>query len=43
MKSALGDPVEILLTEWARQCKQQGGLVVCPTFPTRAPNMPPAS
>jgi hypothetical protein len=32
-ESALGDPVEILLTEWARQCKQQGGLVVLPHFP----------
>jgi hypothetical protein len=32
-ESALGDPVEILLTEWARQCKKQGGLVVIPHFP----------
>ena len=32
-ESALGDPVETLLTEWARQCKQQGGLVVLPHFP----------
>ena len=32
-ESALGDPVEILLTEWARQCQQQGGLVVLPHFP----------
>jgi hypothetical protein len=32
-ESALGDPVENLLTEWARQCKQQGGLVVLPHFP----------
>lgn len=32
-ESALGDPVEVLLTEWARQCKQQGGLVVLPHFP----------
>jgi len=32
-ESALGDPVEILLTEWARQCKTQGGLVVIPHFP----------
>jgi hypothetical protein len=32
-EAALGDPVEILLTEWARQCKQQGGLVVIPHFP----------
>lgn len=32
-ESAIGDPVEILLTEWARQCKAQGGLVVLPHFP----------
>ncbi len=32
-ESALGDPIEILLTEWARQCKQQGGVVVVPHFP----------
>lgn len=32
-ESALGDPVEVLLTEWARQCKQQGGVVVLPHFP----------
>lgn len=32
-ESALGDPIEILLTEWARRCKQQGGLVVLPHFP----------
>ena len=32
-ESALGDPIESLLTEWARQCKQQGGLVVLPHFP----------
>jgi hypothetical protein len=32
-EAALGDPVEILLTEWARQCKAQGGLVVLPHFP----------
>jgi hypothetical protein len=32
-ESALGDPIEILLTEWARQCKRQGGLVVLPHFP----------
>jgi len=32
-ESALGDPVEILLTEWARQCRKQGGLVVAPHFP----------
>jgi hypothetical protein len=32
-ESALGDPIEILLTDWARQCKQQGGVVVLPHFP----------
>jgi hypothetical protein len=32
-ESALGDPIEILLTEWARQCKRQGGVVVLPHFP----------
>ena len=32
-ESALGDPVEILLTEWARQCRKQGGVVVLPHFP----------
>jgi hypothetical protein len=32
-ESALGDPIEILLTEWARQCKQQGGLTILPHFP----------
>ncbi|RJP16682.1 MAG: hypothetical protein C4520_18030 [Candidatus Abyssobacteria bacterium SURF_5] len=32
-ESAIGDPVEMLLTEWAAQCKQQGGVVVIPHFP----------
>jgi hypothetical protein len=32
-ESALGDPIEILLTEWARQCKQQGGVTILPHFP----------
>jgi hypothetical protein len=32
-ESALGDPIEILLTEWARQCHKQGGLVILPHFP----------
>ncbi|PKO22209.1 MAG: hypothetical protein CVU38_10645 [Chloroflexi bacterium HGW-Chloroflexi-1] len=32
-ESALGDPVDVLLTEWARQCRKQGGLVVAPHFP----------
>ncbi len=32
-ESAIGDPIEVLLTEWARQCRKQGGLVVLPHFP----------
>jgi hypothetical protein len=32
-ESALGDPLNVLLTEWARQCKEQQGLVVLPHFP----------
>jgi hypothetical protein len=32
-ESAIGDPIDILLTEWARRCHQQGGLVVLPHFP----------
>jgi len=32
-ESALGDPIDVLLTEWARQCHRQGGLVVLPHFP----------
>jgi hypothetical protein len=32
-EAALGDPVGALLTEWAAQCKRQGGLVVLPHFP----------
>ena len=32
-ESALGDPVEMLLTEWALQCKKQHGIVVLPHFP----------
>lgn len=32
-ESALGDPLEVLLTEWARQCRSQGGVVVLPHFP----------
>ena len=32
-ESALGDPVTVLLTDWARQCKSQGGLVIMPHFP----------
>lgn len=32
-ESALGDPVSMLMSEWARQCKKQGGLVIMPHFP----------
>ena len=32
-ESAIGDPIEILLTEWAQQCKKQDGVVVLPHFP----------
>ncbi|NUM55481.1 MAG: CehA/McbA family metallohydrolase [Candidatus Hydrogenedentes bacterium] len=32
-ESALGDPVSVLMSEWARQCKKQGGLVIMPHFP----------
>ncbi len=32
-EAALGDPVAVLLTEWARQCRSQGGVVVIPHFP----------
>jgi hypothetical protein len=32
-ESALGDPVDVLLTEWAQQCRRQGGIVVLPHFP----------
>jgi hypothetical protein len=32
-ESAIGDPVSVLLTEWAQQCHKQGGLVVLPHFP----------
>jgi len=32
-ESALGDPIETLLTEWAQQCKLQDGVVVLPHFP----------
>jgi len=32
-ESALGDPIEILLTQWARQAHEQGGLAVLPHFP----------
>lgn len=32
-ESALGDPVEVLLTQWAQQCRQQDGVVIIPHFP----------
>lgn len=32
-EAALGDPVDALLTEWARQCRKQDGLVIVPHFP----------
>lgn len=32
-ESALGDPAENLLMEWARLCREQGGIVVFPHFP----------
>jgi len=32
-ESAIGDPVEMLLTEWGAQCKKQDGVVIIPHFP----------
>ncbi len=32
-ESAIGDPIEVLLTEWAQQCRNQDGIVVLPHFP----------
>jgi hypothetical protein len=32
-EAALGDPIEMLLTEWAMQCKKQNGIVIIPHFP----------
>ena len=32
-ESAIGDPVELLMVEWARQCKKQGGVVIAPHHP----------
>jgi hypothetical protein len=38
-EAALGDPVGALMTEWARECRSRGGLVVFPHFPNpRAEN-----
>ncbi len=32
-ESALGDPVESLLSEWAAACRARGGVVIIPHFP----------
>jgi hypothetical protein len=32
-EAAIGDPIGVLLMEWAERCKQQGGVVVLPHFP----------
>jgi hypothetical protein len=32
-EAALGDPIACLLTEWARQCRKQKGVVILPHFP----------
>lgn len=32
-ESALGDAVEVTLSQWAKQCREQGGIVVLPHFP----------
>ena len=32
-ESALGDPVEVLLMEWAEECRKRDGIVVMPHFP----------
>jgi len=32
-ESALGDAVEVTLSQWAEQCRRQGGIVVLPHFP----------
>lgn len=33
-ESALGDPLEVTMAEWAQRCLDQGGLVVMPHAPT---------
>ena len=33
-ESALGDPLETTLTQWGKQCKEQGGYVIVPHFPS---------
>ncbi|MBN1670461.1 MAG: CehA/McbA family metallohydrolase [Kiritimatiellae bacterium] len=38
-ESALGDAIDVLLVEWARQCRKQDGVVILPHFPSpRAEN-----
>lgn len=32
-ESAIGDPQEVLMADWAEQCRRQGGLVVLPHVP----------
>jgi hypothetical protein len=32
-EAAIGDPVEVLLTEWARECRRKGGLAIMPHMP----------
>jgi hypothetical protein len=32
-EAALGDPVGAIMTQWARECRARGGLVVFPHFP----------
>ena len=33
-EGTMGDAVDALLTEWARQCRRQGGVVVMPHYPS---------
>lgn len=33
-ESALGDAIEVLLTEWGKQCIEQNGVVILPHFPS---------
>jgi hypothetical protein len=33
IESAIGDPVDTTLTQWARQCRKQNGLSILPHFP----------
>jgi hypothetical protein len=32
-ESAIGDPLEVTMADWARRCREQGGLVVMPHAP----------